>query len=657
MKLTFEINNQILARTDKNKVVADSRNYLYAEFAFLSEDWNGITKTAIFRKGNKSFKIILDEDNTCLVPWEVLECGTMFVSVFGGDLITTNSLVVSIMGSGYSEGDTPSEPTPDVYTQIISMIDNLETGSVSDEQIAKAVEDYLVENPISGVDSKELESIVSDYISAHKEELKGEKGEPGERGEQGDDGFSPTAKVTKSGKATTLTITDKDGVSTVKIYDGEDGNIVSGENTVIVAEEHDDIYIIPDKYNTGVDETVTFEEISVASTCGNGIKLSAHSSGIGLKLDFTYSNRNFSSASEILFENYDFQTTIYIAGEGTDSDTPKILTFNNCKFTSFSGNVQADKNTYIFNNCTFVGTFSGVNATLNNCRLGGTVNDAMILYRNVTVDSCYIADMAHYSAGASHTDGLQIYGKTDYDATNILVKNCRFEIPPYPITEDGLDNTSYVNACLFICLERSNGNGITVQDCILNGGGKMIYCDATGGFTLKDTTIKNIRAGYSHRYGLGVTESINTDTVQAEITNVAHYDYLYCSSVWKEESGDVKVIVSNDTLVERTLRIYTTNKDYVDYTVASVPVYADIAADSMTFEDFPFDIEYTVTGNPDFVVVYDVTDSANPKQIRFVNFTDDDVYIGEEPVDVYQKLQELEKSIAELRMMLSSPSL
>lgn len=190
MKLTFEINNQILVRTDKNKIVADSRNYLYAEFAFLSEDWNGITKTAIFRKGNKSFKIILDEDNICLVPWEVLECGTMFVSVFGGDLITTNSLAVSIMGSGYSEGETPSEPTPDVYSQILERINNLEVGEVSDERIAAVVTEYLAENPVDGVDTAEVERIVADYISANKEELKGDKGDKGDKGEPGNNGIN-----------------------------------------------------------------------------------------------------------------------------------------------------------------------------------------------------------------------------------------------------------------------------------------------------------------------------------------------------------------------------------------------------------------------------------------------------------------------------------
>lgn len=410
-----------------------------------------------------------------------------------------------------------------------------------------------------------------------------------------------------------------------------------------VLPEYRDILIIPDKYNTGVDESVIFEVVTAAATLANGVKFSNHTSGSSLKCDFRYSNRSFTSASEVVFENYDFQVGITMQGEElADGDTPKTLIFNNCKFTNYNtSKTGVGLVSYEFNDCTFVGGFRGSNAVLKNCRLGGTVDDAIVAYQNVTVDSCYIADMAHYSTGASHTDGLQIYGEEGYGANNILVKNSRFEIPPYPIT----GNASYVNACIFIGLEKGNGADITVENCIMNGGGKMIYCSTSGNYTLTNVTINNIYAGYSHRYGLGVSTSTNMATV----TNVEHYNSLYCSSVWKETSGDVKVIVSNDTRDERTLRIYSSSDGYVDFVIPGVPAYDDIVADSISFVDFPFDLEYTITGNPDFVVVYDVTDKANIKQIRFVNFTDEDVYIGA-PVDMYQKLQELESRVAALEV-------
>lgn len=51
----------------------------------------------------------------------------------------------------------------------------------------------------------------------------GEKGEPGTPGAKGDDGVSPTITVSKTGKVTTITITDKDGTKTATINDGVDG--------------------------------------------------------------------------------------------------------------------------------------------------------------------------------------------------------------------------------------------------------------------------------------------------------------------------------------------------------------------------------------------------------------------------------------------------
>lgn len=56
-----------------------------------------------------------------------------------------------------------------------------------------------------------------------KQGEKGDKGDKGDKGEQGNDGISPIITVSKSGKITTIEITDKDGTKTTTIKDGEDG--------------------------------------------------------------------------------------------------------------------------------------------------------------------------------------------------------------------------------------------------------------------------------------------------------------------------------------------------------------------------------------------------------------------------------------------------
>lgn len=188
MILKFNVNNQTIKRLDANKVVSDSRNYLHASFSF-SEEWKGL-KTAIFKRGDVVKNAILENDE-CIVPWEVIKPGKMIVSVFCGDLITADYAEVHIYKSGYERGGKPEEPTPTVYEQIMVMIENIQSGEVTEEQIEKAVNEYIEKHPIeAGITLEQCEQIVTDYVDAHKEELKGDKGDKGDQGEKGADGDS-----------------------------------------------------------------------------------------------------------------------------------------------------------------------------------------------------------------------------------------------------------------------------------------------------------------------------------------------------------------------------------------------------------------------------------------------------------------------------------
>lgn len=186
--ITFDVCKQKIQRTDKCSVVSDSRNYLYAAFTFSDDDWTGV-KTAIFKNGDVVKHAILDHNDECLVPWEVIKPGIMHVSVYCGDLITADTATVYIDESGYEDGGSPEDPTPTVYEQIIAMIENIEAGGVSDDKIAEAVEKYLSEHPVETITEEQIQQIVSTYVTVHKEELKGEKGDKGDPGTPGSDGL------------------------------------------------------------------------------------------------------------------------------------------------------------------------------------------------------------------------------------------------------------------------------------------------------------------------------------------------------------------------------------------------------------------------------------------------------------------------------------
>lgn len=115
--LNFSVDEQFI-RAPHYRVVADSKDYLIGRFSF-GETWQGLTKTAVFQGANgKAYHVLLVDDR-CVVPHEVITPPFFFVSVFGGDRLTTDRATIEVAVSGLVPGQSPPAPTPDVYAQLI----------------------------------------------------------------------------------------------------------------------------------------------------------------------------------------------------------------------------------------------------------------------------------------------------------------------------------------------------------------------------------------------------------------------------------------------------------------------------------------------------------------------------------------------------------
>ena len=127
--ITFSVKNQSLILTSKVKVVADSQDYLFAQFSF-SEDWAGTLKLAQFTRGEHRFRLALDEHDTVKVPWEILkERGKFSVTVTGNNqegepnkVITTNPVSIRIYESGLVDGEVMEESTAGVEGSVLHQI-------------------------------------------------------------------------------------------------------------------------------------------------------------------------------------------------------------------------------------------------------------------------------------------------------------------------------------------------------------------------------------------------------------------------------------------------------------------------------------------------------------------------------------------------------
>ncbi len=122
MELKFQITNQKLELLESGFIVEKSKNYLTAQFDFLTPEYEGLAKTAVFYHNSLENPVYVILDNgKCLVPHEAICAGYMEVSVFAGDLIPTNVVRVAVNSTMQDGAVAPKEPTADVYTQIYEL--------------------------------------------------------------------------------------------------------------------------------------------------------------------------------------------------------------------------------------------------------------------------------------------------------------------------------------------------------------------------------------------------------------------------------------------------------------------------------------------------------------------------------------------------------
>ena len=180
------------------KTVSDSVMFEKIKFSF-PKSWENLTKTVVFKNGDTVVELLLNAKNQycigrdeCLIPFEVIKPPFFTISVLGleGDRVaTTVRGEIEVLESGYERGDSPQEPTPSVYAQIL-------------DETEKAV--------------KIAQSVRDDADSG---KFKGEKGDKGDDGNGvTDQNYNPQSENAQSGKAVA------EALLTIEV--GEGGNIV-----------------------------------------------------------------------------------------------------------------------------------------------------------------------------------------------------------------------------------------------------------------------------------------------------------------------------------------------------------------------------------------------------------------------------------------------
>lgn len=126
MDIMFNVDEQTISRENESTQPAEgSKNYLKCKFNFSSVDWTGLVKVAVFKnEQGKEFNKYLGRGayGECFVPHGALKGDYFTVCVYGGDLITTNEVIVTLARTGYTRRCSAGEQ--DIFIDIFEEIDS-----------------------------------------------------------------------------------------------------------------------------------------------------------------------------------------------------------------------------------------------------------------------------------------------------------------------------------------------------------------------------------------------------------------------------------------------------------------------------------------------------------------------------------------------------
>lgn len=111
------------------------------QVSFCSK-WDGLARTAVFwRTEDDAFHVPLDQDDNCVIPAEVLaDEGVFYFGLFGvspeGRQRTTEVIRYTVKKGAITSGTKPPDPTPDVYTQLLTQY--AETQAIAQQAVSSA---------------------------------------------------------------------------------------------------------------------------------------------------------------------------------------------------------------------------------------------------------------------------------------------------------------------------------------------------------------------------------------------------------------------------------------------------------------------------------------------------------------------------------------
>ena len=211
--MKFLVKQQKIEVLEREIIASDQIAFVSVKFVFDGV-WKTLHKVVQFTQCEETYNLVLGTGGTtCLLPAE-LHPGSVKMSLFGYDAesdttlrATTVPVTLHIRPSGFvADGDTPIPPTPDLYTQLLKKLSEMQTGANGKD--GRSAYEIAIENGFVGTAAEWLESLKG---RDGKDGLPGKDGKDGADGLPGRDGTN--GKDGLPGKDGRDGIDGKDGVS------------------------------------------------------------------------------------------------------------------------------------------------------------------------------------------------------------------------------------------------------------------------------------------------------------------------------------------------------------------------------------------------------------------------------------------------------------
>ena len=195
--IKFLVKGQKIEILEREVIASDQIAFVTLKFVF-DGDWKKFHKVVQFTQCDETYNRVLCTDGlSCLLPAE-LHAGAVKLSVFGYDADNTSGLrattvpvTLHIRASGFvgEDTDSPIPPTPDLYTQLLQKIGEVQHGKDGadgkDGKDGLSAYELAVENGFVGTATEWLESLRG------ADGKDGLPGKDGKNGVDGKDGITP----------------------------------------------------------------------------------------------------------------------------------------------------------------------------------------------------------------------------------------------------------------------------------------------------------------------------------------------------------------------------------------------------------------------------------------------------------------------------------